>query len=438
MAEEFRYDRAQIEPGWEETPEGFLRVRATFSRAGAQRYRRPDGSVAVEYRPEEEVARRDALLSLANLPVTLEHPPELLTPDTVREHQRGFTGSNVEYKSPFAYGIVTITDREAIDAVKRGDAREVSVGYRVQFDPTPGVTPQGERYDGIQKNISGNHLAITREARGGHEMRLHFDSAVADELITSTPQQEDNMSTAVAALSSATEALAGALAAQVRVDAKSRKAPPEDEEMEPTDEMEGEEEYDDEEEEMDSCGGRKDSIYDGDEEMVPRSLLEQALDERDEAIAAHERDLGRLDALVERIDALESDVDERLDSSGVDIDALVQQRLDLLDRCEAIMGERPRFDGLSEREVMIEALAAAGIEPDRFNDRSDDYVEAMFDTFAERGDGRSDSTDELITALGGIPTGDTSSAQDAARQRMIAAQREQFNKPLSITAQGAA
>ncbi len=442
MIEAFRYDRAEIQPGWEETPEGYLRVRATFARAGTQRYRRPDGSVAVEYRPEEEVARRDALLSLANLPVTLEHPPELLTPDTVREHQRGFTGSNVEYRSPFATGIVTITDREAIETVKRGDAREVSVGYRVQFDPTPGVTPQGERFDGIQRNISGNHLAITREARGGHEMRLHMDSAVADAPITLTPQQEEQpMSTAVAALSSATEALAGALAAQVRVDAKTRKAPPEDEEMEPDDEMEDDYEDDDEmedEEEMDSCGGRKDSQYEGDEEMVPRSLLEQALDERDEAIAAHERDLGRLDALVERIDALESDVDERLDSAGVDIDALVEQRLDLLDRAQAIMGERPRFDGLSEREIMIEALASAGIEPDRFNDRSDDYVQAMFDTFAERGGGRSDSTDELITALGGIPTGDTSSAQDAARQRMIAAQREQFNKPLSITAQGAA
>ena len=74
VREETRYDRAEIQPGWEETPEGYLRIPATFSRAGLQRYRRADGSTAIEYRPEEEVARKDALLSLANLPVTPRAP----------------------------------------------------------------------------------------------------------------------------------------------------------------------------------------------------------------------------------------------------------------------------------------------------------------------------------------------------------------------------
>jgi hypothetical protein len=49
----------------------------------------------------------------------------------------------------------------------RGDAREVSAGYRVNYDPTPGVTDSGEHYDGIQKEIN---LAITSPLFVGAEL----------------------------------------------------------------------------------------------------------------------------------------------------------------------------------------------------------------------------------------------------------------------------
>lgn len=465
VREETRYDRAEIKPGWEETPEGYLRIPATFSRAGLQRYRRADGSTAVEYRPEEEVSRKDALLSLANLPVTLEHPPELLTPETCTQYQRGFSGSHVEYRSPFATGFVTITDRDAIDAVKRGDAREVSVGYRVKFDATPGVSPDGERYDGVQREISGNHIAIVRKGRAGPEVRLHMDSACAvdpyrDDGPSDTTQTEEEHMTAVAALSNATEALANALSAQVRADAKGRKSMPVMEEEEsregaddPDMEREGEMEMDPEEE-MDGgaanlgsykvakkdagCGGgmkRRDS-----DDLVPRSLLDEAIRERDEAIAAHERDLGRLDALIERIDSMEDEIDSRLDSE-IDLNALVQQRLELIDQLEAVTGERPTMDslgGLSDRELMVDALVQAGVDAERLEGRSDDYVAATFDLYANARQDRADrlDSDPLVAALSGIPmeTGDHS----AARQRMIQAQQSASQQPLTITKKGAA
>jgi uncharacterized protein len=454
VSDSFRYDRAVLSPSWEETPDGYLRVPATFARIGLQRYRRADGTEAVEYRPEEEVSKQDALLSLANLPVTLEHPPELLTPDTVREYQRGHTGSHVEYRTPFATGFVTITDREAIDTVKRGDAREVSVGYRVKFDATPGVTPDGQRYDGVQRAISGNHVAIVRKGRAGPEVRLHMDSAYAIDPIpvdgaTVPTLQEDDM-TAVAALSSATEALANALATQVRADASgtkatkskaaSRRDKEEEEELEMEPEMEGEEILDpemelEEEEELDEANPEEDVMMDGKGKkgMVPKAMYDKACAERDDAIAAHERDLGRLDALVDRIDSLEGELDSRADGAGVDINALVAARLELLDRATEITGERPTFDGLSDREIMVDTLAAAGIDPDRFEGRSNDYVAATFDAYAElgRNGGRSDSADPLTTALGGIPT--SGGSQDDARMQMIRAQQEESRRPLTIT-----
>ena len=465
-----RYDRALIEPNWEETPEGYLRISATFARTGLQRYRRQDGSEAVEYRPEEEVSKEDSLLSLANLPVTLEHPPELLTPETCREYQRGHTGSNIEYRTPFAYGVVTITDSDAIKAVKNGEAREVSVGYRVKFDATPGITPDGERYDGVQREISGNHVAIVRKGRAGPDVRLHMDAACAIDPFDqpagnySTTQQEESM-TAVAALSNATEALANALSAQVRADAKGKVMPPsteEDfvEEMEEGEEEDWSEEEEMEEEEMDGGGAsnlgswkasKKDtmasspmkggklskpmamkdgmvskSMKDG---MVSKSMYDRACNDRDDAIAAHEHDLGRLDALMERLDSLETELDARLDS-GPDLDELVKQRIELIDNATAILGARPTFDGLSDRELMLDTLVEAGVDPVRLENKSDDYIAATFDAMAAGGLGRADS-DPLADALGSIPT--SYGGLDAARQRMIGRQKNAWQQPLTKT-----
>jgi hypothetical protein len=441
MSEALRFDRAEISPDWEETPEGYLRIKATFARTGLQRYRRSDGTEAIEYRPEEEVAKQDALLSLANLPVTLEHPPELLTPETCREYQRGHTGSIVEYRNPFAVGFVTITDREAIDNVKRGDAREVSVGYRVKFDATPGVTPDGQRYDGVQREISGNHVAIVRKGRAGPEVRLHMDSATAVDPFpadgpTNTPQEDDM--TAVAALSTATEALASALTATVRADAKGKKAPMpvmEDEDVrEGSDEPE-EDEMMEEDEEMDggaaNLGSYKVAKKDGGGMMVSKAMYDKACMERDDAIAAHERDLGRLDALMDRLDSLEQEIDSRADGADVDLDALVASRIELIDRATAITGERPTFDGMSDRELMIDALTSIGVEAERFEGRSDDYVAATFDAYAEQSVGRVDSSDPLSAALSGILS--SSGGQEAARERMIRAQQENSRKALTIT-----
>lgn len=441
MSEAFRCDRAEISPDWEETPEGYLRIKATFARTGLQRYRRQDGTEAIEYRPEEEVSKQDALLSLANLPVTLEHPPELLTPETCREYQRGHTGSLVEYRTPFAVGFVTVTDREAIDAVKRGDAREVSVGYRVKFDATPGTTPDGQRYDGVQREISGNHVAIVRKGRAGSEVRLHMDSATAVDPFPadgpSQPHQEDDM-TAVAALSNATEALASALSAAVRTDAKGKKAPMPV--MEDEDTREGSEDEPDEDEMMENeemdggaanLGSYKIAKKDGGKGMVPKAMYDKACAERDDALAAHERDLGRLDALMDRLDSLEQEIETRSDAFEVDVDALVASRIDLIDRATSITGERSTFDGLTDRELMIDALSEVGVEPSRFEGRSDDYVAATFDAYAEQASGRVDSTDPLTAALSGIPAG--SGGQAAARERMIRAQQENSRKALTIT-----
>jgi len=435
--EELRFDRGAISPNWEKTPEGYLRVRGTFSRVGCLSYTRHDGSTQVEYRPEEEVANRDSILSLGGLPVTLEHPPELLTPANTRHYARGSTGTEVNYDNGFVRGVVTLTDADAIRAVERGDARELSVGYRVQIDRTPGVTASGERYYAVQRRISGNHVAVTKEGRSGPEVRLHLDSAFSIDLPPSPPSppplEAQEMTTAVAALSSATETLANALAAQSRADARKRPMPMDemDPEEEGANDPEGDQETS-EEEDMESNEppmvmpvgkkGRRDSVVSRQE--YDRVVLALADRER-----RHEEDLGRMDAISERLDELESDLDTRLDTGEIDIDSLVAEKLELLERANALAGERLDHSGLSPRELQVEAMARSGVAIERFDGKSDEYVAAAFDCYCDAGGpaGRLDSA----TALEILLASTSAAPETDPRAEMIERQKRASQQPLT-------
>jgi len=349
---QFRLDRSSLTGNWVETPDGFLHIRATFARTGCQTYSNPDGSKRVEYRPESEVARQDSLLSLGGLPVTLEHPPQLLTPDTARQYQRGASGTHVNYDNGFVHGTVVLTDREAIEAVKRGDATELSVGYRCEYDATPGVAPDGTRYDGVQRAISGNHHAITRKARAGSEVRLHFDSADGDDqpiVAVSAdliPSFEDSSMATASKPADRTDM-------KTTADKKAAKPKETEEEMEM--------EEDDDEEQMDGYDKppRKDSAATAGK-TVSWEVYKATVDE----LAAAEL---RFDSLSEQLDELEQLVAERTDSAPEPDPELIQQlvaeRVDVLEKAGELTGKRERHDGLTTREDGDgDGIAAAAAE----------------------------------------------------------------------------
>lgn len=404
---QFRFDRSNLPASFLETPEGYLRVRGTFSRSGCQTYTNPDGSKRVEYRPPEEVSRPDSLLSMGGLPVTLEHPPQLLTPDTVRQHTRGHSGTQVEFSDGFVHGTVTLTDREAIEAVKRRDAVELSVGYRCDYDPTPGTAPDGTRYDGVQRNISGNHLAVTRKARAGSEVCLHFDSANAD----------DPPIVAVSAdlLPSLFEATPMPAPVQTtdRADMKS-KAKPQPEDKIENEEMEGEDEsmYEDETQHMGKAKGKARG-----DSATPRSVPWEVYKATVDELAAAEL---RFDSLEEQLSELEALVAERVDSAPEPDPALIEQlvaeRVDVLEKAALIMGgKRERHDGLSNRKVQELALEAAEVRIDGIELRSDEYIAARFDAAyeeAEKVPYQADAAQMLARQLHGITTGPRTDGAD--------------------------
>lgn len=147
------------------------------ARTGVQDYAgyevgKPEMARVVVYRPAEEVFSRDSMRSFAGAPVTIDHPSEMVTTTNWRDHAVGEVASDDIVKDGEAIRVpFLLRDAAAIDKVLAGK-REVSMGYECVFDWTPGETPEGVAYDGIQRGIRINHLAIVDRARGGPTLRI--------------------------------------------------------------------------------------------------------------------------------------------------------------------------------------------------------------------------------------------------------------------------
>lgn len=154
-----------------------MRVDAHITRTGVFEYRQPDGSIRREYRPEDEVFHEDSLDSFAQKPVTDDHPPEgRVTGENAGKLARGTLGENVRRDGDHVAASIVILDAALVRKIERGKV-QVSCGYTCDLDETPGVTPAGERYDAIQRNIRGNHVAVVDVGRAGPTARIRMDAA---------------------------------------------------------------------------------------------------------------------------------------------------------------------------------------------------------------------------------------------------------------------
>lgn len=171
-------DKAEI-GGVRRTADGYLTGTARVARAGIQEYLASelgitDGDpnrVVRVYRPEEEVFNTASLATYAYRPVTSDHPPVQVTADNWKEHSRGQTGSDIARDGEFVRVPMVLMDRAIIKEWEDGK-RELSMGYSAEIVMTDGVTPEGEKYDAIQKNLRMNHLALVSRARGGDKLKL--------------------------------------------------------------------------------------------------------------------------------------------------------------------------------------------------------------------------------------------------------------------------
>lgn len=173
-----RYDAIPFEAGTR-LPTGGIRVPAALQRVGVQVYLQPDGTPRREYRPPEAVFAPEVLDAIRGLTLVREHPPAgVVTSTTWQSLAIGHVGDDVRRADDGTHveATVYVQDAAAIQDVETGVRRQLSLGYDVVYDPTPGVTPDGQAYDGVQRRIMPNHVALTRRGRAGASVSLRLDS----------------------------------------------------------------------------------------------------------------------------------------------------------------------------------------------------------------------------------------------------------------------
>jgi len=175
MAKSFRFDAVKIDLK-KRSPDGYLVSEdSPIARVGVQTYTNPDGTQRREFRPPEEVGKISSLETFELLPLTFEHPPQMLDSETVTKYQVGVTGEKARFDGKYIRAKIKVLDGKAIDKILDNNIDYLSVGYVCETEETPGIY-EGERYDCVQKDIIANHVAVTKRPRGGKELQLRFDS----------------------------------------------------------------------------------------------------------------------------------------------------------------------------------------------------------------------------------------------------------------------
>lgn len=244
---------------------GYIKIEKNpISRAGVFPYsgsQLPDADpskVYNVYRAPEELSNPDTLKSFEMLPIINEHVMLGEGYETSAEEKgvHGMTGEKVSFENGILYSSVRIISDALKDLIDQGK-KQLSAGYRCAFEKSSGVF-NGTKYDYIQKNIRGNHIALVHTGRSGPDIAVldgmafdHFDIATG----------EDNMSKeildAIAALNTKVSAMDEDMKAmkckdEAEEEEKKKKAA-EDEEEKKKKEAEDAEKDDDKKEGMDAA-----------------------------------------------------------------------------------------------------------------------------------------------------------------------------------------
>jgi hypothetical protein len=167
-----RFDYVELKAT--KTDEGYLIDSPVVARTGILTYFNADGTTRKELRLADDVFHADSLNSFIGKPITVNHPKGLVTSKDISKYQVGTMLTAGRQDGEELRADIVIHQPEKI-----GTSRELSLGYDVDLDETPGIW-NGERYDAIQRNIRVNHLSIVKSARAGRRARLNLDS---DEII---------------------------------------------------------------------------------------------------------------------------------------------------------------------------------------------------------------------------------------------------------------
>lgn len=78
---------------------------------------------------------------------------------------------NVRWNAPYLQADLDVWVGSAIAGIEKNLQRELSASYRYDADMTPGFH-EGKAYDGVMRNIRGNHVALVENGRAGSDVTV--------------------------------------------------------------------------------------------------------------------------------------------------------------------------------------------------------------------------------------------------------------------------
>jgi len=320
-------------------PNGFLSILANLTRTGIFRYQKvePDGTVHIfkQLRIPEEVFAEETMSSLSGIPITNNHPSELVSPTNASDYVVGMASDTPKRvfapvqgdSEEYVQQRLTIFDEDVIKAVSTKKTTQMSLGYTCELDMTPGEY-KGEAYDCIQRNIRVNHASIVEKARGGESCRVLLDGA---------------------------EVMLDGLSGDEIVNKK------------------GEE------------PNVKKFTFNGTDYQVEDSVhalltgFVVKLDEATVLVDSAKKDLEKSTAVC---DDLKVQMKTQKDSAEEGFLAAVKARVELEGNSAKVLGDEENFDGLSDREVKEKVIYKLRPEV-KLKDMTDEYVTARYEVCLE-------------------------------------------------------
>lgn len=359
MAREYRIDRGGLGRA-RRTDDGRLIADAYVTRAGVFSYRQPDGSIIREWRPEEEVFRADSLATLEAAVVTHEHPPEMINGENARRYAVGTIQGRPRRDGDRVAAPLVVFDAATVSAMDAGK-NQTSCGYNVDLDDTAGVTPEGEKYDRIQRNIRYNHVAVLGKGRAGPSIAVRMDGFAEQVEPDASKNRAAPVAPAVTACHTG-ETMADKKNKPTAADAKAL--------VERIDAAEARcAELETERDEARSRADQAEAKVEGLEKQ-----LEDANARADAAEAEHPED-----RIVELEAQLASSEKARKDAQDpVKFEQAVNARVALIEKARAVMPDE-KFDGMSNHDIRVEVCKKLGAPVDPARMDSEDYILGHFD-----------------------------------------------------------
>jgi len=324
-----RFDQVEISP---ETMQklgatGFLTYQFTAAKTGVFPYYDQElGRVVYELKHPDDLLKPEVISQLNYLPITEDHPSELVNLDNSVFFTKGITHSDSHIEENMLIGSGTVFDPGLVAKVLNKQKDGCSIGFACELIDEVGDY-EGQRYERRQTNFIFNHLAMVALPRCGPDCVARIDSLDKEAAVQVMADEVQYLNER----------------SQVKEMKKIR---------------------------IDSL-----------EFEVPDEVASK-LDQQEHRIGELQ---GRLDAREDENRRLREENDS-LKKQTVPVeklDELAEARRTLLEAARTFAGDGYETKGKTDRQIKIDCIAAFSGDQFTGEGKSDDYVNARFDTMLD-------------------------------------------------------